>query len=222
MKRIIDAVAILALVGFVGSAEAATKSRQAWSVSRTADPITGDSSCVVTAYDRVLGMKYTRVGYLYPVVELNSKLGLLVGVSSGGRFRVPTGDVLWRVDDRPHRVLRAADNPANGGTFSAAPYKTGNEITDRAIQQAMAQTAGLMSTSTVATGEKAKEMLAEMVASKSLIFRAASAAPAYGLPSSRTVEVGQFTRDGLTPIPLDDSFRRGLAECGIVASDAAS
>lgn len=219
MKRIIGAVAILAVAGFGGQADA-KKPREAWSVSRTTDPITGDSSCVVTAYDQALGMKYTRVGYLYPVVEMNSKLGLLVGVSSGGRFRVPTGDVLWRVDDRPHRELRAADNPASGDAFSATPYKTGNEAADRAIQQAMAQTAGLMSTSTVATGDKAREMLAEMVAGQSLIFRAASAAPAYGLPSTRTVEVGQFTRDGLTPIPLDDSFRRGLAECGISAPGA--
>lgn len=200
---------------------AAKRPREAWSATRTTDPITGQSSCVVAAYDKVGRLEFSRFGYLYPVVENNSRLGLLVGVSTGGKFRVPSGDVLWRVDANPYRELKAADNPFDPAapTATYTPYKTGNAAADKAVADAMALTqrltAGMTATSTMATGEKAKKMLREMVAGQSLIFRQAQAAPAYGLPSSQTYRVGQFTDEGLKPIPLDDSFRRGLAECGI-------
>jgi hypothetical protein len=120
-------------------------------------------------------MKFTRVGYLYPVVERNSKLGLLVGVRSGGRVPIPIGDVLWRVDDRPFRELKAADNPR--GAAPVAAYRTGNEAADKAMADALAMASGLSSTATVASGDRAREMLAEMLAGQSLIFRQAGAAP---------------------------------------------
>ncbi len=225
MQRIIwGAVAIMASAGLVGPADARKKPREAWSVSRSSDPITGDSSCVVTASDQAAGMKFTRVGYLYPIVESSSKLGLLVGVSSGGRFRLPTGDILWRVDDHGHRELKATDNPATGSAPIIVPYKTGNDAADKAMAAAMAQTSGLAAsitaTSTVARGDKAKELLVEMLTGRSLVFRQANAVPAYGLPTSRIAEVGQITKDGLRPIPLDDSFRRGLVACGLIPPDA--
>jgi hypothetical protein len=75
--------------------------------------------------------------------------------------------------------------------------------------------AALIATSTVASGEKAKEILAEMLVGKGLVFRAGAAAPSYGLPSPATNNVGQMTANGLKPIPLDDSFRAGLQACGI-------
>jgi hypothetical protein len=59
-------------------------------------------------------------------------------------------------------------------------------------------------------------MLAELVGGRSLIFRAEAVAPAYGLPSDQQYRVGQFTGDGrIVPIAIDDSFRRGLAACGL-------
>src|SRR5690606_38699484 len=122
--------------------------REVWSVSRTSDPITGVSSCVVTAYDTAAGLKYSRFGFLYPVVENNSKLGLLVGVSSGGKMRLPTGDILWRVDDNPHRTLRAADNPALTGSSMFAGIKTGNEEADKRVEEAMASTGNLVASMT--------------------------------------------------------------------------
>lgn len=200
--------------------EAKKKTREVWSVSRTSDPITGNSSCVVTAYDSVGKLKYSRLGFLYPVVENNAKLGLLIGVSSGGTYRVPTGDILWRVDQNPHRTLRAADNPALVGSSMFGSLKTGDAETDKRIEEAMASTgnmvASMTATSTVASGELAREMLDEMVAGQGLIYRQAQAAPAYGLPSGAANKVGQYTTDeGQVPIKLDESFRRGLAECGI-------
>lgn len=177
----------------------------------------------MAAYDKIGRTEFSRFGYLYPIVENNSKLGLLVGVSSGGKYRVPTGDILWRVDSNPHRDIKAMDNPA-GASFvpMMEPYKTGNEAADKAVADAMAYsqklTAGLTSTSTVASGDKAKEMLREMLAGQTLLFRQAQIAPAYGLPNDQTYRVGQYTNEGQRPIPIDASFRRGLAECGIPTS----
>lgn len=218
------ALAISAMAGLAEPAEGRRAPREAWSVTRTTDPITGESTCVVAAYDQVGRSRFSRVGALYPVVENNARLGLLVGVSSGGQFRLPTGDIVWRVDDRPHREIRAADNPATGAALPV-PFRTGNEAADRAVEQTMAQQGNLIAsmtaTSTVASGDRAQAMLAEMAAGRSLIFRQANAAPAYGLPSNQTHRVGQFTNEGLRPIPLDESFRRGLAACGITVPGAA-
>ncbi|ALE17110.1 hypothetical protein AMC99_01822 [Altererythrobacter epoxidivorans] len=225
MKSFLPAVAALTAVAaaFVPAvAEAKKKPREAWTVSRTSDPITGDSSCVVTAYDTVAGMKYSRFGFLYPVVENNSKLGLLIGVSSGGQYRVPTGDILWRIDSNPHRTLRAADNPATAmnSAYTTQPFKTGNAETDKRIAEAMAQSgsmvAAITATSTMASGELAQDLLTEMVGGQTLLYRQAQVAPAYGLPSSQTGRVGQYTSDeGQVPFKLDASFHRGLKECGI-------
>lgn len=214
------AALLLTAIAVASNPAHAKKPKNAWAVTRMADPITGASSCVVAAFDQFGKTKYSRFGYLYPVVENNAQLGLLVGVSSGGKYRAPTGDVIWRVDGNPFRQLRAADNPnITPATPLGYPAPTGNAATDKIVADAMANamkiTAAYTSTSTVASGDRAKEMLEEMLAGRSLLYRQANAAPAYGLPSSQTYAVGQWTSEGLRPIPLDDSFRRGLAECGI-------
>jgi hypothetical protein len=162
-------------------------------------------------------MAFTRLGSLYPIVENNSRLGLLVGVSTGGRYRLPSGDIVWRVDDRPFRELKAIDNPSPAGASAPTDSAPGDKAMQDTMSLAMRYAATAASTSTVASGDRARDMLAEMVAGKGLIFRAATAAPAYGLPSATVGRVGQVTERGLRPIPLDDSLKEGLAACGISA-----
>jgi hypothetical protein len=58
-------------------------------------------------------------------------------------------------------------------------------------------------------------MLAELRVGHDLIYRAAAATQAYGLPSSNLYRVGQITKEGLKPIPLDASFVTALSECDI-------
>lgn len=222
---------LLALISMTScafiAAHGAARSRQparAWDVSRSVDPITGQSRCVVAAYDKLKAnskrpFTFSRSGYLYPVVELNSAYGLLVGVSSGGRFRLPTGDILWRVDDRPYRELHAADNPGLPANQFAVP-RTGNEVADRKVEEAMTSTskfaASMTATSTMSSGRVAGEMLREMLAGRSLIFRSAASVPSYGVPTDREYQVGQYTSQGLIrPIPLDASFRESIVGCGI-------
>jgi len=191
--------------------------RSVWQVSRSSDPITGASSCIVAAFDQAGGLSYSRTGAIYPFVENSSTHGVLVGVSSGGRMRLPTGRIVWRVDDKPFRTLDPADNPA-GTTTSAVPQ--GNPAMKQLVDQQLRVIASATATSTVAGGDTAKTMLAEMSAGHGLIFRAEAATQDYGLPTGNEERVGLLTAKGLAPYPLDDSFRAGLAACGISTTPA--
>jgi hypothetical protein len=210
------AAAYLALC-IAPSAPARKAPKAVWQVNRTSDPITGATSCIVAAYDQAAGLSYSRTGKLYPLVEKNSTHGLLIGVSSGGRYRLPTGDIVWRVDGRPFRTLAAADNPA-GMNVSAVP--PGNPAMQTLVDQQMRLVAAATATSTVASGSIARAMLAEMLAGSGLIFRAAAATASYGLPTGSGRSVGLLTKDGVRPYPLDASFRAGLTACGITEAPA--
>jgi hypothetical protein len=203
------AVAVTALAT---TAVAKKAPKPVWQVARTTDPITGATSCVVAAWDKVGGVSFSRTGALYPLVENSSVHGLLVGVSSGGRIRLPTGDIAWRVDNRPFRTLAAANNPVGKNTSSTA---TRGAAMSSLVEQQARLVAAATATTTVASGDTAHEMLEGMVAGTGLLFRPVAATATFGLPSGANQSVGQITKDGLRPYPLDDSFRAGLIACGI-------
>jgi len=204
--RLISAAIAAAIV----TTPVAAKERAVWTASRSVDPITGKTSCVIAAYDGGKGLWFTRMGAIYPIVEMNSDYGLLVGVSSGGSFRMPTGDILWRVDDLPFREIRAANNPG-AEVVSGNPTDTVTQVT----QQSLALARSLAATSTVASGDTAWAMLEELKHGKGLQFRQAAAVGAYGLPQQRMMETGQITSKGLRPFALDASFHTALQTCGI-------
>jgi hypothetical protein len=208
MHKLIAAAVILSGVA-ASTAEARRRPAATWSVSRSSDPITGVTRCTVAALDRAGRIRFTRIGAIYPVVEMNSRFGLLVGVSSGGQVRLPTGDILWRVDDRPFRTLRAQDNPiAEASTGSADPA-------NGALAQAYRLSAAMTATSTMASAGLAREMLEELLIGRELIYRQSTAAADVGLANPNSSAVGQITREGLVPYKLDDSFREGLRTCGV-------
>jgi hypothetical protein len=213
-------LSLAALITAVCSANAEAKPRAVWTVARTEDPITGVKRCVVSAYDQFLGSKFTRTGFLYPVIEINSELGLLVGVSTGGPYRLPAGDILWRVDDMPFRTLRAADNPVSEGQPAvlpqqpASPYANNPAVQDL-IRNANRTAAAMMSPTTVASGAAAKEMLVELAKGRSLIYRSAGIASGFGLPTPQASAVGQYTGEGQKPFVIDQSFHDGLRQCGL-------
>ena len=188
--------------------------RKVWQVSRSSDPITGASTCIVAAFDQADGLSYSRTGAIYPFVENSSTHGVLVGVSSGGRMRLPTGRIVWRVHDKPFRTLDPADNPA--GTPSSVAAQDSPALKQLVDQQMrLIGSATATATSTVAGGDTAKTMLAEMVTGRGLMFRAEAARQDYGLPTGNEGRVGLLTAKGLASFPLDNSFRAGLAECGV-------
>ncbi len=210
MRSRVAALVIIAAI-FSTTAQAKKVLPAVWQVMRSADPVTGASTCAVVASDTAGGLRFTQTGAFYPVVEMNSTHGLLVGVSSGGRFRLPVGDILWRIDDHPHRVVKAADNPALAGQASDVPAATVEALTAQTMRMVQAMTA----TSTMAGGAAAREMLDEMLAGQTLLFRSASTALQTGIPDYLALRAGQVTAKGIRPYPLDASFRAGLVACGI-------
>ncbi len=205
----------------LASPAVAKKAPRTWTATHTTDPVTGVSRCVVSASDYVGQTRYTRTGFLYPVIENHPEHGLLVGVSSGGRFRLPTGTILWRVDDRPFREIRPEDGPVTQTAAlppPALPEGT-NAATAKAVSDAMAMAsrmaAGMSATSTFATGDTARAMLEELRTGHGLLYRAKAAASDTGLPDIGAMRVGQFTHEGLKPIPVDDSLETSLKACGM-------
>ncbi len=217
MRRVALFMASAILAAAPGAAK--DKEPRTWKATRTVDPITDARSCVVSALDYVGSQRYARTGYLYPIIEMNSQFGLLIGVSSGGRYRLPSGPILWRVDDKPFRELKPEDNPPS--VQSALPK--GVVVATQTIAETTALTNKLVlaatATSTLASGETARAMLAELRAGKGLIFRASVLSAPYGLPDPSMAKVGQTTKDGLKPVPVDASLEAALAECGIVSSE---
>lgn len=214
MSRIVLAAAFIALT-IAPAVHARKAPRIAWQVMRATDPITKASTCAVVASDYVGKTRFTQSGGLYPVVEMNSTYGLLVGVSSGGQYRFPTGDILWVVDDLPYRELLAADNPgAVSLPTSAMPAATIEAMTAYSMQL----TRSLNAISTMASGAKAREMLDELLNGRSLLFRS-KVGPQTGLPNYSALFAGQVNeKRHVRPVPLDASFRDGLKACGMVSS----
>lgn len=194
-----------------------------WSVSRSTDPVTGLERCVVAAVDRLRSDRFSRTGSLYPFVEKNSAIGLLVGVSSGGRFRISPGDIFWRVDANPPKELKMSDTPIAGSQsrpdVTMPTQARGNSEAEKAFEEAMAMsarlTAAMTSGVTAVSGRRAEELLTELRSGRTLLFRSATSAPSMGLPSDQTNRVGVVTSDGQRALLLDASFTAGLAECGI-------
>lgn len=219
MKKITLTLAAVACV--LSPVAAKEKMPRTWQATRTTDPVTGVSRCVVSALDYLGKTRYSRTGFLYPVIEKHPEHGLLVGVSSGGRFRLPTGTILWRVDQQLFRELRPEDGPMTIDMPAAVPSGAApsDSIAAKAMADAMAVTNRMVmsatATSSFAGGETARAMLAELRAGHGLLFRAKAAAADTGLPDSSIYRVGQITKDGLKPVSLDASLASALADCGI-------
>ena len=215
------AAAITATLLIAAPATAKDRVPRTWQATRTTDPVTGVSRCVVSALDYVGKTRYSRTGFLYPVIEKHPQHGLLVGVSSGGRFRLPTGTILWRVDEQPFREVRPEDGPMTADMSSALPSGVMGQdpVAAKAMADAMAMSGRMImsatATSSFAMGDTARAMLAELRSGHGLLFRAKAAVADTGLPDSGMYRVGQITKDGLKPVPLDASLHTALAECGM-------
>lgn len=190
-----------------------------WTASGSVDPITGVERCVVSIPDRRFGSAFSRTGYIYPFVEQNSELGLMVGVSAGGQIRFPTGDIEWRVDDNSHHSLKAADTPSTGVDLPQVNTSIMSAATLEVYDQSMADAEGLVFSIqngvTAVGGEKAIELLDEMRAGSELRLRSKTAAPAAGLVSPSTYRTGRVENGEIVPFLLDESFETALTQCGI-------
>ena len=124
-------------------------------------------------------------------------------------------------DDQPFREVRPEDGPMTADMSSALPSAVMGQdpVAAKAMADAMAVSGRMImsatATSSFAMGDAARAMLAELRTGHGLLFRAKAAAADTGLPDSGMYRVGQITKDGLKPVPLDASLHTALAECGM-------
>jgi hypothetical protein len=141
------------------------------------------------------GNSFTQAGKYYPFV--GEKDGeFYAGVRSGGSYRIPTGTVQLRVDDKPVWTITPEETPAVLVPATAgAPESTS--------QETMRSMAKVLSPFTAATGDKAKKIIKQMSNGKVLKYR--------------TVGLNQAA-SSTGEVPIDSSFFEGLTKIGIDVS----
>jgi hypothetical protein len=131
-----------------------------------------------------------------------------VGVKSGGQFSIPVGDVQLRIDQNKAWTISTSETPLDyvpeGQLKAMQAYAPKDpqqqQVVENAYKTAMEATARSMSPFTAATGEKARSILREMRAGKTVIYRTV------GLNQAAST-TGEYA--------LDKSLETALNQCGI-------
>ena len=198
----------ITLAGCAGGIASGTTPSVKWVANSKTDSFTDVSSCAVT-----VGSLYTSNGVFtmtnkyYPYIEVVNG-DLRVGVKSGGRFLIPVGDVQLRVDQNKAWTISTSETPLDyvpeGQLKAMQAYAPKDpqqqQIVENAYKTAMEAAARTMSPFTAATGEKARSILKEMRAGKTLIYRT------IGLNQAAST-TGEYV--------LDQSLESALRQCGI-------
>lgn len=163
-----------------------------WLSSTKVNKFTKRQHCIVTASTGGIRGGFTK-GFntiyrfrFYPFLEMVNK-ELRLGVRSDVLVEQPVGDVQVRIDDRKIWTIASSETPLDYAQKG-----------DRNVAMDIAKRAKLPYS--VATGEKARAILQEMVAGSLLWYRV------LGL-NQKITSAGWF--------PLDKSFRQALAGCEI-------
>lgn len=93
----------------------ATGQRQSveWITVRDTDQFTDKSTCGVTVGSFYTGGGvYTVPNHYYPYIE-SANGELRVGIRSGGRFKIPVGDVQIRIDQNPAWTIATGETPVD-------------------------------------------------------------------------------------------------------------
>ena len=186
-----------------------------WIVKHEIDEFSDIKTCMVT-----VGSLYTQTNIydfssrLYPFIA--KKDGeLLVGVRSGGKIKIPVGNIQLRIDNNKAWTITTSETPLDFcskqiiSSYSNAPADiaklygaTNDQIVTgtQALEKAMEYSSTFLSPYTATTGEKAKKILNEMLNGKILKYRSIS-----------------FNIQGTTgKYELDESFKNALKQCGII------
>lgn len=176
-----------------------------WKATQETDSFSDVSTKMVTVGDFKRGsvLSTSSLRY-YPFVGVFDG-SLVVGIRSGGRIKVPTGTVQMRIDANQAWTISPEETPVmmTPAIAPAATYPMPSvaEVNIQQIQEAAMKTVQQsMSPYTVATGDKAKKIIAEMLVGKKLIYRTIG----FNQAASTQGEV-----------EIDDSFHRALLLIGV-------
>lgn len=179
-----------------------------WISVKNTDEFTDVSSCRVTVGSLYINKNvYTEVGKYYPFIEqVNGQLR--VGLQSGGQYKIPVGNAQLRIDSNKTWDISTSETPLDLAPTLAnfKPAYLDNLSDDQkamvaaSYELAMEVSAQAMSPFTATTGEKAKKIVKEMLAGKSLKYR--------------TVGLNQAA-SSTGVYDLDMSLQNALTDCGI-------
>lgn len=168
MKGIIALLATAAALG--GCAAGPT-----WQATGATDEFTDKTTMMVTTSEfPASGTIVTRSLRFYPVVRKEGD-EIYVGLMSGGRFKIPVGTVQMRIDQNEAWTITPQETPV--AMMPAAPQYALNLPPEQAAlvkqtqDQAMLSVTQMMSPYTVTGGNKAKQILKQMLAGKTLKYR---------------------------------------------------
>jgi len=199
-------------IGLVGCAST-TAPKVEWVASTEFDRFTDITTCSVSTGSLYTHSNvYTYSNRLYPFIQVVNN-ELQVGVKSGGKYKVPVGDVQLRIDSNKAWIISMSETPVN--TKPDAPVNAQLDLMTEyaknlpAEQQkliadsyktALNSTGQMLSPFTVATGDKATAILNEMLNGKTLIYRTLGFGPMVPNTGGTT---GEFMLDGSLKIALD-------------------
>lgn len=167
-----------------------------WLATLDVDIFTDEVACEIVAAESYnggfLGMgerkHVTRTGALYPVIRSNNG-GLSIGVKAGGAFPLPPGDIDLRIDRNKAWKIKSSETPKDLVTEVDIPsmptlqLPNFSEEQQKAYEESMAQmmetikeASSYSSTYTMTAGDKARQIIREMIAGEELIYRSSTQA----------------------------------------------
>jgi hypothetical protein len=166
-----------------------------WVASTEFDRFTDQTTCTVTTgslYTQSSVFTYTN--HLYPFIEVVED-ELRVGLKSGGKYKVPVGDIQLRIDKNKAWDISMSETPVNvkPNPHASAQVDVMTEyaknlppeqqaLVVNSYKAAMSSTGKMLSPYTATTGDKAKAIVKEMLKGNVLIYRTLgfSQIPNYG------------------------------------------
>ena len=180
-----------------------------WIADMQIDEFTDHKVCSVTTgsyYSK--NNVYTYTNHLYPTVDIVNG-DIRVGVKSGGKYKVPVGDVQLRIYDNTAWKISTSETPLDYidslssenpiVNYDALPEES-RALMEKTYKGSMELMSKAMSPVTVTTGEKAQKILNEMLSGTAIKYRT------LGLNQAAS-STGEFK--------LDNSLKESLLKCGV-------
>ena len=182
-----------------------------WFANQRIDKFTDTSSCRVEPLGLGRAQIFSVAPAYFPYIERRG-VDVRVGLISAGRVSFPVGRVQLRVDGNEAWTIETSETPVDMSSNSAAQLATAmqaatpnltpeaKEVLARSAAASTGAMDQVMSPFTAATGDKAKQIIAQMRQGSQLIYR--------------TVGVNQpGSAEGR--VPLGTEFIAALAACGL-------
>ncbi|HAT42371.1 MAG TPA: hypothetical protein DCS87_11735 [Rheinheimera sp.] len=181
MKGIIWLASLALIAGCASTSSDSSDSSGPWAASVKHDRFSGEVECFVSTGDFFTETSVvTSNNKYYPLIQIKNGV-LMVGVRSGGRYPIPVGDVKIRVDSNKAYDISITETPVDEkvdpmiasmkASYESLPEDQ-KKLVISAIDNASKAQKAMVSTYTVATGDKAKALLEEIKNGRKLIYQA--------------------------------------------------